>query len=136
MRHEPTCIGADRLQTVPGMDTVPRRTRVQIDALSTELRIPAGQLLIRQGNPGRETFLITDGAAAVRCDGINVAVRSKGNIVGEAAVLQHCPRNADVVALTDMTVLVMSPAELASLCDDQGFRVWLDTQLGTHAASA
>ena len=136
MRHEPTTIGADRLPSVPGMDTVPRRTRVQIDALTTELRIPAGQRLIRQGNPGRETLLISAGTAAVRCDGTNVAVRSTGNIVGEAAVLQHCPRNADVGALTDMTVLVMSPAELASLCDDQGFRVWLDSQLGAHAASA
>ncbi|HVT20410.1 MAG TPA: cyclic nucleotide-binding domain-containing protein [Mycobacteriales bacterium] len=136
MRHEPMTAGAERLLSVPGMENLPRHTRAEIDALSTELRIPAGQLLIRQGNPGRQTFLITEGTAAVRCGEANVAVRSSGHIVGEAAVLLHCPRNADVVALTDLTVLVMSPAELASLCDDLAFRVWLDSQIGTHAASA
>jgi CRP-like cAMP-binding protein len=136
MRHEPTTIGANRLLSVPGLETVPEQTRSRIDALSTELRVPAGQRLIRQGNPGRETFLITEGIAAVRLDGNSVAVRTRGHLIGEVAVLQHCPRNADVVALCDMTVLVMSPAELASLCEDRGFRAWLDVQLGAHAESA
>ncbi|HVT64093.1 MAG TPA: cyclic nucleotide-binding domain-containing protein [Mycobacteriales bacterium] len=136
MRHDAKTTGADRLQSVPGMEAVPRQTRTQIDALSTELRIPAGQRLIRRGNPGRETFLITEGMAAIRLDGQNVAVRTRGHLVGEVAVLHHCPRSADVIALCDMTVLVMSPAELASLCEDQGFRVWLDVQLGAHLESA
>ena len=125
-----------RLRDVPGFQGLSDQTLAQIDALSTELRIPAGQRLIRQGNPGRETFLVTEGMAAVRHDGDTVAVVTRGHLVGEVAVLTHCPRNADVIALCDMTVLVMSPAELASLCEDQGFRVWLDVQLGAHAESA
>jgi CRP-like cAMP-binding protein len=136
MRHDCTAIRADRLQRVPGMASLPRQTRTQIDALSTELRILAGQTLIRRGNPGRQTFLITEGMAAVRVNGSIVATRTPGDLIGEVAVLQRCPRNADVVALSAMTVLVMSPAELVSLCEDQGFRVWLDLQLGAHAASA
>jgi CRP-like cAMP-binding protein len=136
MEGESMTIGADRLLRVPGMESVPPQTRARIDALSTELRIPAGQRLIRQGNPGRETFLITDGLAELRLDGETIGVRSAGHLLGEVAVLQQCPRTADVMALCDMTVLVMSPAELTSLCEDRGFRVWLDVQLGAHAVSA
>jgi CRP-like cAMP-binding protein len=136
MRHGTNTIGPDRLLSVPGMEAVPKQTRAKLDGLSTELRLPAGQRLMKQGNPGRESFLIVDGAVAVRSHDEIIAVRGRGSLVGEAAVIMHCPRNADVVALTDLVVLVISPAELSSLCEDIGFRVWLDGQLGAHAASA
>jgi CRP-like cAMP-binding protein len=131
-----TTTGADQLRQVPGMEDLPAHTRASVMALSTKLRLPAGRVLIRQGNPGRQSFLITDGTAAVRRDGETIAVRSPGSLLGEVAVLQHCPRSADVVAETELTVLVMSPAELQSLCDDRAFRIWLDHQLGAHAAVA
>ncbi|MGN6472902.1 MAG: cyclic nucleotide-binding domain-containing protein, partial [Mycobacteriales bacterium] len=131
-----TTVDADGLYDLPGMSALPAQTRAHINALSTKLRIPAGRPLMKQGNPGRQTFLITDGAAAVRRDGETIATRSRGEMVGEGAVLSHCSRNADVVAETDLTVLVMSPAELESLCDDREFRVWLDGQIGAHATTA
>jgi CRP-like cAMP-binding protein len=136
MGHDPISIGAERLHNVPGMETMPSGTRARVDQLSTELRIPAGQRLIRKGNPGRETFLILDGTVAVRSDEDILAVRSRGSLIGEVAVLTQCPRNADVVALTDLVTLVMSPAELATLCEDRAFRRWLDDQLGAHALTA
>ncbi len=134
--HQTTVIDADRLLEVPGVDTLPAGTRTQINALSTKMRVSAGRVLVKQGNPGRQTFLITDGVAAIRRDGETIAVRSRGDLVGEVAVLKHSPRSADIVAETDLTVLVMSPAELATLCDDQAFRVWLDKQLGAHVPVA
>jgi CRP-like cAMP-binding protein len=136
MRHETTVIDADRLGDVPGVEALPVETRAHINALSTKMLIPAGRVLVKQGNPGRQTFLITEGAAAIRRDGETIATRSRGDLVGEVAVLEHTPRTADIVAETDLTVLVMSPAELATLCDDQAFRGWLDSQLGAHSAVA
>jgi CRP-like cAMP-binding protein len=137
MRHESTrVIDADQLGEVPGVHTLPVETRAHINALSTKMLIPAGRVLVKQGNPGRQTFLIIEGAAAIRRDGETIAMRSRGDLVGEVAVLQHSPRTADIVAETDLTVLVMSPAELATLCDDQPFRDWLAAQIGAHAAVA
>ena len=136
MRHQATVIDADRLLEVPGVDTLPVGTRTHINALSTKMLIPAGRVLVKQGNPGRQSFLITDGVAAIRRDGETIAVRSRGDLVGEVAVLQHSPRSADIVAETNLTVLVMSPAELATLCDDRAFRTWLDNQVGAHVAVA
>lgn len=134
--HHATSIAADRLRDVPGLDALQRHTRVHLDALSTPCRVAAGEVFIKQGNPGRQSFLIVEGTASIRCDGSIVAERTSGDLVGEAAVLLHCPRNADVVAATDLTVLVISPAELATLCQERDFRGWLDNQIGAHAAVA
>jgi CRP-like cAMP-binding protein len=130
-----TTTATHRLSEIQGLATLPTATLAKIDALSTEVRVPAGRVLIRQTAPGRQTFLITEGTAAIRCDGQTVAKRTPGNVVGEAAVLHRCPRSADVVAETDMTVLVLSPAELASLYDDPAFRIWLEVQVEGRVAA-
>jgi CRP-like cAMP-binding protein len=130
-----TTTATHRLSTIPGIGTLPAATLDRIDSLSTEVRVPEGRVLIWQKAPGRQTFLITEGIAAIRCDGQTVAKRTPGSVVGEAAVLHRCPRSADVVAETDMTVLVLSPAELASLYDDPAFRTWLDDQVEGRAAA-
>lgn len=121
------------LHALPGMEQLPEDTIARIDRLSTQAAVPAGRVLMRQGTRGRETFVIVAGTAAVRCDETLVAVASAGSVVGEAAVLHGGGRSADVIALTDLTLLVTSPAELSSLYDDEAFRAWLDRQVEARA---
>lgn len=82
-----------------------------IAALGTELQVPAGRHLTRQGAGGREFFVVLDGGADCLVNGALVAELGPGDYVGEMALLDRGPRTADVVARTDMTVLVLDPGE-------------------------
>lgn len=57
-------------------------------------------------------FVILSGAVDVRSDGANkdtsLAKFGKGEIFGEMAFLGHTTRSADVVALSDIEVLVLT----------------------------
>lgn len=132
MRHKQAVGQSDRLAELPDVGSLPRQTRAYIAATSVEVHVPAGSTFITQGRPGRETFIITEGDAAVLRDGQLVAMRSAGNLVGETAVLLGGGRRADVIATTHLTLLAMSPAELVSLCDDPAFGAWAHQSLAEH----
>ena len=51
-------------------------------------RLPAGAELARQGEPGRELFLVLDGVIAVQVDGEQVAEVGPGAVIGERALLE------------------------------------------------
>ena len=86
--------------------------------MATEVNLPAGKVLARQGEVGRELFILLDGTASVTRDGQRVAARTAGDVVGELAVISHRPRNATVVAETELRTLVLTHAGLDQLLDD------------------
>ena len=121
-----------RLREIPGFKDLPEATIARIDAMSTELTVQPGQLLTRQGTPGREAFIIVDGTAAFSRDGEPQIFLPPGALVGELALLDGRPRVGDVVAVTPLRVLVVNPAEFASLTEDLGFTGWLHGQVDAH----
>ena len=121
-----------RLREIPGFKQLPESTLERIDAMSTELIVPAGQLLTKQGTPGREAFVIVEGTAAFYRDGDAQIFLPPGALVGELALLQGGPRAGNVVAVTELRVLVVNPAEFASLSDDLGFTGWMQHQVEEH----
>ena len=74
-----------------------------------------GEVFVTEGQIGREVLLILDGTAAVARSGEEVAVVGAGDFVGERAVLLGEPRNASLIATTDLEVIVYSVAEFRSL---------------------
>jgi CRP-like cAMP-binding protein len=121
-----------RLREIPGFKDLPDETIARIDSMSTELTVHAGQLLTRQGTPGREAFVIVHGTAAFSRDGSPQIFLQPGSLVGELSLLDGAPRVGDVVAVTDLTVLVVNPSEFASLSDDLGFTGWMRHQVDEH----
>ena len=87
----------------------------RIAALTTEHSAQPGQVLVRQGEPGEEFFVIIQGRAAVIRNDTYLAVRGPGSFVGELALLDRGKRSASVVAETKMRLLVMSVREFNSL---------------------
>ena len=81
----------------------------------TPLDVPAGRVLTRQGEVGRECFVITDGATWIERNGL-IGPPIEGEIAGELALIDHVPRTATVVTATPTRVLVMSQREFTSLC--------------------
>ncbi len=89
--------------------------------LLTEIRLDAGQVLIREGEAGSECFIIGEGAVDVtRTDGGErrvLAVVGAGGVLGEMSMLHHTPRTATVTTLEPTTVYVANRREFFSLLD-------------------
>ena len=63
-------------------------------------RAAAGDVLVRQGDPGREVFLVLDGVVRVDRDGEQLAEYGPGAILGERAHLEGGVRTSTLVAAT------------------------------------
>ena len=90
----------------------------QIASLATEVQIPSGTVLAREGELGREFYVILDGKATVGIAGKEVASLGPGDFFGEMALLDQGPRVATVTATEDMEVAVLDPREFVTLLDE------------------
>lgn len=71
--------------------------------------VSKGSMLMEQGQPGDEMFLVLDGTFAVEVDGRLVAQVGPGAILGERARLEKGPRTATLRALTQCRVVAIPP---------------------------
>ena len=86
----------------------------RIARMADDVTVPAGHVLMREGETGREVFLVVDGWATIVVGGTRVAVVGPGQFVGEMALLEHRPRTATVIANTEMHLLIVGPAEFGT----------------------
>jgi CRP-like cAMP-binding protein len=86
----------------------------------TMLRVPAGKVLMREGERGNEFMIIAEGHAEVRQGGRTIATIGRGDLVGEMALLQvdgAGRRNATVTTVTDALIYVGSPREFRQIIE-------------------
>lgn len=76
-----------------------------------------GDVIIPAGTVGKEVYVVLDGVVEVRLPGVSapVAVLDTGQVFGEIAFITDATRSADVVALTDSRLLVLTQAYLRKL---------------------
>lgn len=110
--------GNERLAGIPLFQGLSAKQLAAVDGLVTTTDVPAGRELIHQGASGREFILVVSGEAEVRRDDEVVATRGPGSFFGETALLLDQPRNASVVALTDMTIEVIDRRDFKRLLDE------------------
>jgi CRP/FNR family cyclic AMP-dependent transcriptional regulator len=109
---------SELLREVPLFAGCTAKELSRIARLTTQIALPAGSVLAKEGKPGFECFVIADGKAKVTLRGRKVAVLGPGDIVGEMALLDSGPRSATVVAEDDMKVYVLDPREFATMLDE------------------
>ena len=107
----------EMLQAVPLLSACNTRELREVANLGTRLPVPDGKVLIEQGRPGREFFLLTAGKARCLVDGAEVAQFGPGDFFGEMALLEQGPRHATVVAEGAGEVLVLDGREFDRLID-------------------
>lgn len=93
------------------------RQLIRIASLSTEITLPAGEVLFREGEPGREAFVLLDGTAAVSVGERAIAVLQPGAVFGDLGLVEHQRRLATVTATSPISVLVLTPQELSALLE-------------------
>jgi NTE family protein len=76
-----------------------------------------GQVLVAQGGPSNALFIVLHGALAVRRTGHlePIAELRAGELVGEIGFFANVPRTADVIAIRDTSVLVLTRAAYQKL---------------------
>ena len=107
----------ERLARVQLFSTCSKRDLSRIAALAEEIEVPAGRVLMRQGDPGREAFVIADGRAKATIRGKGSAKLGPGECFGEMALLHSAPRSATVTAKSDMRLLVLGSREFSELIE-------------------
>jgi CRP-like cAMP-binding protein len=71
------------------------------------MKLQPGQILVEQGAPGEELFLLFDGVLAVERDGESIAEVGPGAILGEMALLEGGRRTATLRTVTACRVAVV-----------------------------
>jgi Cyclic nucleotide-binding domain len=75
-------------------------------------KLKEGQVLVEQGAPGRDMFLLLDGALAVEVDGEVLAELGPGVIVGERAALEEGRRTSTLRAVTPCRIATFNASQV------------------------
>lgn len=94
-----------------------KRELQEVAALADEIDLPEGKELIREGERGREFFVIVEGSVEVRKRGRKVAIRGGAELFGEISLLSNAPTNASVRTTSPVRALVIT---------DRAFRALLE----------
>lgn len=108
----------DHLAEVPLFAGASKRDLQKIAKASDQVDVAAGRVLVDEGRPGHEFFLILEGSATVKRGTRKVATLGPGDYFGELSLLDRGPRTATVTADTDMNVLVLGQREFLTVLDD------------------
>ncbi|MBO0735979.1 MAG: ATP-binding cassette domain-containing protein [Alphaproteobacteria bacterium] len=89
----------------------------------TKRHYAASETVIREGEPGEEFFLVSDGEVDVIRADHEVARLGAGDFFGEVALLSGEPRNATVVAVNGVDTYVLGKSDFqTALATSQSFR--------------
>ena len=87
----------------------------RISASGTKVKLPEGWAPISEKTGADKAYIILNGTVSVRAHGDEVAQLGPGDIVGEAAILNHSLRTATIVALTPLELIHFTKEQLDQL---------------------
>src|ERR671939_803766 len=105
----------DLMRRVPLFAKLRGKALQEVAAIADEIDLPKGKELARQGDRGREFFVVLDGEAEVRKDGRRVNTLGKGDFFGEIALVTKMPRTASVTTATPVRALVITERDFNAL---------------------
>jgi CRP/FNR family cyclic AMP-dependent transcriptional regulator len=108
----------DHLSQVPLFSALSRRELALVARRAEDVSVPAGKVLVSEGETGRQFFVIMSGTAKLTRRGRRIATLGPGASFGELALLDKHPRNATAIAETPMELIVIGQREFAGLIDD------------------
>ena len=120
VQRPPPDAARERLARVPILAGLPPARLETAMARATVLRVPAGEVVIRQGDPADLFYVIAEGSVEVsQRDRSDVArtLRQMGpdEVFGEIGLLSGKPRTATVTALVPTTLLALGGADFLEL---------------------
>ena len=109
----------DKLRRVPLFAGLYEEDLERLYRMAETVSIPAGQLVLQEGDPGDALYVVLDGELEItkRQGGqdILLAVSKAGEFLGEMSLLEQTPRSASVRTLRESRLLVISQAAFQKL---------------------
>jgi CRP/FNR family transcriptional regulator, cyclic AMP receptor protein len=105
----------DLIARVPLFAGLSKRELGQVASIADEIDLPAEKVLIREGERGREFFVLLEGEAEVVRKGKKLATRRAGEFFGEIALVSNLPRVATVKTLKPVRALVIRDVDFRAL---------------------
>ena len=107
----------DLIRRAPLFSNCSRKELEAIAGIADEIDLAKGRTMIREGERGREFFVLLEGQADVRKGRRSIRTMGPGDFFGEIALIANTPRTATVVAKTPVRALVIT---------DRAFRTLLE----------
>lgn len=107
----------EMLRKVPLFAQCSRKELDVIAGVADELQLATGRELTREGDRGREFFVVIDGELEVRRKSRKIATLGGGDFVGEMALVTGRPRNATVTTKGTVRALVITDRAFARLLE-------------------
>ena len=113
----------NRLKAIPLFSHLSDEEANRLAAFATETSAAEGQILMKQGDYAVELIAIEEGTADVIQDGKKIASLGPGDLIGEMALFNREPRNADVIATSPMRLLKLTHWEIRRMSDETVERI-------------
>ncbi len=108
----------DKLSEVSIFRALSRKELETLGRSADTVAFGAGTTLVREGEAGREFFVVLSGEVSVLVGGNEVAVLKEGEWFGELAIIDPAPRDATVVTLSPCELLVIDGRRFLPLLDE------------------
>ena len=105
------------LKRTPLLSALGRKEIEAVGMLVDEIDVPAGQVLMREGDTGREFFVLVEGTVGIDRGGTRIRTLKSGDFFGEIALLAEGPRTATATVDGASRLLVLGHREFHSLMD-------------------
>ena len=106
------------LKSVPLFASMSRKDLEEVERLADQVDVPAGRVMMKQGDHGNEMYVIATGSVRVERSGKEIATLGPGQAVGEMSLLSEGPRLATVTTLEPTTTFVLGHREFHTLLAD------------------
>jgi CRP/FNR family transcriptional regulator, cyclic AMP receptor protein len=103
------------IHDVPLFSRLSKKGLEDVAHIADELDLPAGKLMAKEGDRGREFFVLLEGEAEVTKGGETINTMRDGDFFGEIALVTKMPRTANVTATTPVRVLVITERDFSGL---------------------
>jgi CRP/FNR family transcriptional regulator, cyclic AMP receptor protein len=116
-------IDVNRLTAIPIFSDLSPEEARRLATFATETSAADGQILMKEGDYSVELIAIEEGTADVLQGGHTIASVGPGDLIGEMGLLEHRPRNADVIASSPMRLLRLTHWEIRRMSDETVNRI-------------
>jgi CRP/FNR family cyclic AMP-dependent transcriptional regulator len=113
----------NRLTAIPIFSELSDAEANRLAAFATETSAAEGQILMKEGDYSVELIAIEEGTADVLQGDKKIASLKAGDLIGEMGLLEHSPRNADVIATSPMRLIKLTHWEIHRMSEETVDRI-------------
>lgn len=109
---------ASELKRIPLFSHLSKKELNLISRHADEVSLPAGSVIMREGDVAREVCVVLEGTVRVTQGGKHLKDLGAGEVVGEMGVVDAVHRNATVTAVDAVRLVVMFGPEFTGVSEE------------------